>query len=78
LALVSSEMPIEGRGVLYHQPMDPIAFKDPREQMGGAASFVNCMPSMGACWDLLRPFAKPEWEPGRPLSTCSGSTDRTA
>ena len=52
LALSSSEMPLEGPGVVYHQEMDPIEFALP---FGGreARSFVNCMPQMGRCWDLL-------------------------
>ena len=58
LALVSSETEILGRGIRYHQPMDPIAFVPPSEVMAGsplrwAASFVNCMTSMGDCWDIL-------------------------
>jgi hypothetical protein len=52
LALNSSEMPMVGRGVRYHQPMTPIAFTEPVDHHSGA-SFVNCMPSMGSCWDLL-------------------------
>lgn len=52
VALVSSEVPIRGRGVLYHQEMEPIRFVPPTEAHT-AASFVNCMPSMGPCWDLL-------------------------
>ena len=52
LVLSSSEMPIDGRGVVYHQEMDPIAFVEPTERRT-AASFVNCMPAMGPCWDLL-------------------------
>jgi len=52
LVLNSSEMPMLGRGVYYHQPMDPIAFAEPTE-IRSAASFVNCMTSMGACYDLL-------------------------
>lgn len=57
LALVSSEMPILGRGVTYHQEMDPIAFRAPPEKAGfrqAAASFVNCMPSMGYCYTLMQ------------------------
>lgn len=57
LALVSSEMPIEGRGIRYHQEMDPIEFRPPPEKDGWqetAASFVNCMPSMGACYQLMQ------------------------
>lgn len=52
IVINSSEMPILGRGVYYHQPMDPIAFAEPTE-IRTAASFVNCMTSMGSCWDLL-------------------------
>lgn len=51
IALVSSEVPILGRGVLYHQEMDPVSYHPSRGE--GTASFVNCMPSMGRCWDLL-------------------------
>ncbi len=57
LVLNSSEMPILGRGVYYHQPMDPIAFAEPQTSTGyarSAASFANCMTSMGSCYDLLR------------------------
>jgi hypothetical protein len=59
LALVSSEVPIHGRGIVYHQEMDPVDFVPVDEVVEGgdyirfAASFVNCMSSMGACWDLL-------------------------
>lgn len=56
LALVSSEVPINGRGIRYHQEMDPIEFREPIRTSDTeplAASFVNCMPSMGHCWDLL-------------------------
>jgi hypothetical protein len=53
LVLSSSEMPIEGRGITYHQEMDPIAFAPPT-MTTTVASFVNCMPSMGRCWDLLQ------------------------
>jgi hypothetical protein len=54
LVLSSSEMPIIGRGVVYHQEMDPIAYAPPlRVTRASAASFVNCMPYMGPCWDLL-------------------------
>jgi glycosyltransferase involved in cell wall biosynthesis len=53
LAIVSSEMPIEGRGIVYHQPMDPIAYIPPPDPMGWAASFVNSMAEMGECWALL-------------------------
>jgi len=60
LALVSSEMPIRGRGVVYHQEMEAVAFVPPWNDRT-AASFVNCMPSMGPCWDLLQ-------EAGRDLS----------
>lgn len=52
LVLMSSEMPMLGRGVYYHQPMDPIEFAEPTDTRS-AASFVNCMTSMGRCWDLL-------------------------
>lgn len=53
LVLSSSEMPIHGRGVVYHQEMDPIKYRPPHFR-GTAASFVNCMPQMGRCWDLLQ------------------------
>lgn len=54
LALVSSEMPIQGRGIVYHQEIDGWEFAEPfAGDRWKAASFVNCMPSMGVCWDLL-------------------------
>lgn len=60
LALVSSEVPIVGRGVRYHQEMDPAAsaFVEPSNEPYGlydvptVASFVNCFPRIGACYDL--------------------------
>lgn len=55
LALVSSEMPIRGRGIRYHQEMEPIEYAPPPSRTPRmAASFVNCMPSMGPCYDLLQ------------------------
>ena len=53
LALVSSEVPIIGRGIRYHQEMDPVTYRAPGP-CPCAASFVNCMPSMGVCWDVLK------------------------
>jgi hypothetical protein len=53
LVLSSSEMPILGRGVVYHQEIDAIAYHPPKHR-GTAASFVNCMPFMGTCWVLLQ------------------------
>lgn len=53
LALVSSETPIAGRGIPYHQEMEFVPFS-PRGNRHNAASFVNCMPHMGRCWDLLQ------------------------
>lgn len=53
LALVSSEMPILGKGVRYHQEMEPIEYSEVRGSIHTAASFVNCMPDMGPCWDIL-------------------------
>jgi hypothetical protein len=64
LVLSSSEMPLYGeQGVVYHQEMDPVPFCDPDQLQDlmpsnfswrrWAGSFVNCMTSMGACWDLL-------------------------
>ena len=71
LAIVSSEMPILGRGVRYHQEMEPIEYvpPDPGIFVGRVgdksyrvgrtvASFVNCMTSMGSCWDLLAQAAE--------------------
>ena len=57
LALVSSEVPIVGRGVRYHQEMDPAAtrFVDPgtawHRAQRAITSFVNCFPSIGPCYD---------------------------
>ncbi len=53
LCLISAEAPIEGRGIRYHQEMDPITFRAYEWQGPDAASFVNCMPSMGPCWERL-------------------------
>ncbi len=55
IALSSSEMPLVGKGVVYHQPMDPIKYHPifVPELRHTAASFVNCMPQMGSCWDQL-------------------------
>jgi hypothetical protein len=55
LALVSSEMPILGRGIRYHQEMEPVAFA-PVIDHRRVGSFVNCMSSMGRCWDLLAEY----------------------
>lgn len=54
LALVSSEVPIVGRGVRYHQEMDPAAtaFVEPSEAHPYISSFVNCFPSIGSCYGL--------------------------
>lgn len=63
LALVSSEVPIVGRGVRYHQEMDPWAarFIPPdehaqRHEGPWVTSFVNCFPSIGPCYGLWRQF----------------------
>ena len=55
LALVSSEVPILGRGVRYHQELDPIAsaWREPSIHAPVIRSFVNCMPSI-ACAPLWR------------------------
>lgn len=58
LAIVSSEVPIVGRGVRYHQEMDPAATRriDPGTAWYVAekriASFVNCFPSIGSCYEV--------------------------
>lgn len=52
LAIVSSGLRIAGPGVRYHQEMEPVAYHE-AQCIHCAASFVNCMPSMGTCWDLL-------------------------
>lgn len=57
LVLNSSEMPNLGRGIYYHQPMDPIEFADPVD-IRSAASFVNCMTSI-ACYPLLQEARMP-------------------
>lgn len=68
LALVSSEVPIVGRGVRYHQEMDPAAtaFSDPTDDPdpGIVSSFVNCFPSIGPCYDLWRvmQLTMADWE----------------
>jgi hypothetical protein len=50
--LSSSEFDPGSQGVIYHQEMDPVAYQRPTGSHY-AASFVNCMPSMGRCWDLM-------------------------
>lgn len=59
LALVSSEMPIEGRGVRYHQEFDSagtFGFRDPAGiDRRRISSFVNCMPQT-RCWPLLEEY----------------------
>lgn len=56
LAIVSSEVPILGMGVRYHQEMDPAAtlFAEPLPEMPTISSFVNCFPSIGECYGLWR------------------------
>jgi glycosyltransferase involved in cell wall biosynthesis len=49
LALVSSEVPIAGRGVLIHQPFDhtdTFRYRDPDEAQPLISSFVNLMPRL--------------------------------
>lgn len=49
LALVSSEIPIVGRGVQMHQPFDhdtTFRFRDPAEAQTLVSSFVNLMPRL--------------------------------
>lgn len=54
LALVSSEMPIVGRGVRVHQEMSAaFRWREPYQPGLWAASFVNCFPSM-PCHTLWR------------------------
>jgi hypothetical protein len=52
LVLNSSEMPMNGRGVTYHQEFDLRAFRYAPPRSRSIASFVNCMDSM-VCWPLL-------------------------
>ena len=54
LALVSSEVPILGRGVRYHQEMDPVYCPHDAEEADRwtVRSFVNCMPRI-ECWPLM-------------------------
>src|SRR3990167_1910234 len=49
LAIVSSEVPIEGRGVRVHQPFDhetTFRYRDPAEAEPVISSFVNLMPRL--------------------------------
>ena len=72
LALVSSEIPIVGRGVLMHQPMAAcFRTRDPSEAQGVISSFVNLFPRFGPPehpehdeWPLWRDLAArlPEFE----------------
>ncbi len=66
LALVSSEVPIEGRGVVMHQPFDHtgiFGFRDPAEAQRRFSSFVNLMPRL-ADWPLWEGYRAhlPGWE----------------
>lgn len=60
LALVSSEVPIRGKGVLYHQEFDTEGTFRYREPDGGKVirSFVNCFPSTPCSrqLELIRPL----------------------
>ena len=65
LALVSSEVPIEGRGVRMHQPFDHdsiFRFRDPAEATHHFSSFVNLMPRLPD-WPLWLGYQTylPEW-----------------
>jgi hypothetical protein len=64
LALVSSEVPITGRGVRMHQPMAScFRYHDPAEANGVISSFVNLMPRL-TDWPLWLGYGRylPEWE----------------
>jgi hypothetical protein len=52
LVLNSSEMPLQGRGVTYHQEFSLIDFAYSPATSQIIGSFVNCMESM-ACWHFL-------------------------
>ena len=65
LALVSSEIPIVGRGVLMHQPFDhtgDFRYRDPDEARSQISSFVNLMPRL-VDWPLWMGYQTylPEW-----------------
>ena len=57
LVLNSSEMPLQGRGVMYHQEfhLNDFAYSDAPSQIIG--SFVNCMDRM-PCWSFLEEARK--------------------
>lgn len=71
LALVSSEVPIRGRGVVYHQEMDadasewsdPLGWTYNGHAQRVIGSYVNCFPSIGACYDLWLEMQRlmPDW-----------------
>lgn len=68
LALVSSEVPILGRGIRYHQEMDDTRFRQPYlADPTRVSSFVNCFPQIrrdhpyiGEAWDHARGLL-PRW-----------------
>lgn len=68
LALVSSEVPILGRGIRYHQEMDDTRFRQPYlATPTRVSSFVNCFPQIrrdhqyiGEAWDHARGLL-PRW-----------------
>jgi len=66
LALVSSEVPIVGRGVRMHQPFDHLGtfrFRDPAEAAPVISSFVNLMPRL-VDWPLWLAHQTylPDWQ----------------
>ena len=65
LTIVSSEVPIEGRGVRIHQPFDhstTFRYRDPDEATHHISSFVNLMPRL-VDWPLWLGYQSylPEW-----------------
>ena len=66
LALVSSEVPIRGRGVLYHQELEAKTTFRRRDLPADARtirSFVNCFPSTGPCYSRFEEARAllPDW-----------------
>ena len=65
LAIVSSEVPVQGDGVVIHQPFDHVndfRYRDPDEAQDHISSFVNLMPKL-VDWPLWLGYQTylPEW-----------------
>ncbi len=76
LVLMSSEMPIVGRGVRYHQEMEPIAstYRPPAGDGSVIRSFVNLFPALPCAplFDAVRAVLPERWRAGVHGIDCPG------